>query len=138
MIDLNSDFGRRVAERLDKEQVIWLTTIDSKGMPQPKPVWFLWDGQSFLIYSEPQAHKVAHIARQPKVALTLNSDEWGNNVVIFTGEASLAAEGPPANEVADYVTKYREGMASINLTPEQFAEGFSTAIRVKPVSLRGH
>jgi PPOX class probable F420-dependent enzyme len=138
MIDLNSDFGRRVAGRLEKEQVIWLTTLDSKGMPQPKPVWFLWDGQSFLIYSEPKAHKVAHIARNPKVALNLNSDEWGNNVIIFTGEASLAAEGPPAHEVADYVTKYQEGMASINLTPEQFAESFSAAIRVKPVSLRGH
>jgi PPOX class probable F420-dependent enzyme len=138
MIDLNSDFGRRVAERLAKELIIWLTTLDSKGTPQPKPVWFLWDGQSFLIYSQPEAHKVAHIAREPKVALNLNSDQWGNDVVIFTGEASLAAEAPPANKLADYVTKYQEGMASINMTPEQFAESFSTAIRVKPTGLRGH
>jgi len=53
MIDLSTDFGARVARRLDDEIMIWLTTVRADGTPQPSPVWFLWIDQSILIYSQP-------------------------------------------------------------------------------------
>jgi len=32
------------AKRLAKQEyIIWLTTVDSIGMPQPRPVWLIWD-----------------------------------------------------------------------------------------------
>jgi len=46
-LDLTSAFGERVARRLREERLIWLVTIDSSGLPQPSPVWFWWDGESF-------------------------------------------------------------------------------------------
>jgi hypothetical protein len=48
MIDTNTEFGQRVARRLAEERIAWLTTIDSNGAPQPRPIWFLWDGATFL------------------------------------------------------------------------------------------
>ena len=36
--DPTTPFGQRVAKRLHEEPIIWLTTIDSKGTPQPAPV----------------------------------------------------------------------------------------------------
>jgi hypothetical protein len=36
MIDLTTEFGRRVAQRLAEERIIWLTTMDAAGFPQPK------------------------------------------------------------------------------------------------------
>ncbi len=49
MLDLNTEFGKHVAQRLQHEQVIWLITISAEGTPFPRPVWFLWDDESILI-----------------------------------------------------------------------------------------
>ncbi|HZM91753.1 MAG TPA: pyridoxamine 5'-phosphate oxidase family protein, partial [Blastocatellia bacterium] len=46
MLDFSSRFGRHANRRLRQEKIIWLTTVDSKNTPQPRPVWFHWDGQT--------------------------------------------------------------------------------------------
>ncbi len=38
MLDMNTEFGQRVARRLAEERIAWLTTVDSSGTPQPRPV----------------------------------------------------------------------------------------------------
>ncbi len=98
----------------------------------------MWDDETFLIYSQPDTYKLHHIARNPKVALNLDSDGRGGDIVVFTGEASIDSNALPANEIVDYADKYQEGIAGIGMTPEQFAKSFSVALRVKPISLRGH
>lgn len=138
MLDMNSEFGRRVAQRLAEERIIWLTTVNGDGVPQPRPVWFWWDGETFLIYSKPNTYKLRHIAANPKVSLHLDGDGLGGNIVIFTGEASLVEDAPPAHEVAEYVAKYQAGFARIQMSAQEFAETYSVALRVKPISLRGH
>ena len=77
-MDLNSDFGRAVQQQLRDQHVIWLTTVDSNLMRQLRPVWFIWEQDSFLIFSQAQAHKIAHIKKHPKVALHFNTDETGD------------------------------------------------------------
>lgn len=138
MIDLNTEFGRRAARRLEEERIIWLTTVDAEGMPQPRPVWFWWDGQTFLIYSQPNTHKLHHIARHPQVALHFDGDGQGGNIIVFSGEARLAPEAPPANQVPAYVQKYQLGFTRIRMSAKEFAESYSVALRVMPTSLRGH
>jgi PPOX class probable F420-dependent enzyme len=69
MTDFSGKLGRHVNRRLRQEKVIWLTTIDSQNTPQPRPVWFHWDGQTLLIFSERNKAKLRHIARNPRVAL---------------------------------------------------------------------
>ena len=136
-IDTSTEFGQRVAQRLQEEQIIWLTTIESKGIPQTRPVWFIWDGTTFLIYSEAAAFKIGHIATNSQVSLNFDSDGLGGDIIVFIGEAWLDEDAPPANQVSTYVEKYREGMAGIDMTPEQFAESFAAALRIKPTKLRG-
>lgn len=138
MLDLSNEFGRRVAGRLQEENVIWLTTTGSDLTPQPRPVWFVWDGETFLIYSQPHAHKLRHIARNPKVALNLDSDGQGGDIMVITGQAYLAEDTPRANEVPAYMEKYRDGIAGIGMSPEEFAQSYSVAVRVRPAKLRGH
>lgn len=74
MLDLTTEFGQRVIRRLAEEHLIWLTTVSSDGTPQPRPVWFLWDGETFLIYSKSNTYKLNHIVRRPQVALNLDGD----------------------------------------------------------------
>ena len=89
MIDFTSRFGRRVKRRLRREKVIWLTTVDAQHAPQPRPVWFPWDGRTFLIFSENGKAKLRHIARNPAVSLNFNTDQDGGDVVVFWDRAAL-------------------------------------------------
>jgi PPOX class probable F420-dependent enzyme len=136
-LDTNTKFGANVLKRLMEEQVIWLTTVRADGVPQPNPVWFLWDGETILIYSQPGARKVLHIRSHPRVALNFNATEDGNDVVVITGEARIDPNPVPAQQHAAYIEKYRQDIADIKMTPESMAASYSTVIRVTPKHVRG-
>jgi PPOX class probable F420-dependent enzyme len=138
MIDLSTEFGKRARRRLNEERIIWFTTVSESGVPHPRPVWFFWDGESFLIYSRPNTFKQKHIQNNPHVALNLDGDGVGGDIVVFTGEAVIAKDAPPANQVMPYVRKYQDGMEGLNMTPEEFGKTYSIPIRVRPLNLRGH
>jgi len=128
--------GTRVARRLRSEEIIWLTTVRQDGTPQPSPVWFLWDGSEFLIYSQPDKPKLRNIKRNKRVALHLNSDESGGEMAAFAGEARIDRRAPTAKDVPDYVRKYARGIKSIGMDPDSFSKSYSVAIRVRPTSVR--
>jgi PPOX class probable F420-dependent enzyme len=136
-IDTSTDFGHRVSRRLKDEIVIWLTTTDSNGTPQPRPVWFLWDGETFLIYSMPGTHKLAHIRANPRVALNFDGDGHGGDIAVFTGTATLQEGVVPSEHGPDYIQKYRSDIRGIDMTVESFSREYTVAIRVTPDKLRG-
>ena len=137
-IDLTSEHGARAQELWRTAEVIWLTTVRADGTPQPNPVWFVWDGETFLIYSQPNQQKLHNVARRPIVALNLNGDGWDRDIVIVTGEARIAPEEPPAEQVPAYVEKYRDRMARLGMTPAEYSRTYTVPIRVRHVSLWGH
>lgn len=136
-LDPTTDFGKRVLQRLQTEQIIWLTTIGNDGVPQPRPVWFWWDGETFLIFSQPTAAKVKHISKDARVALNFESGHDGEDVVVFHGMAQVDPTPLSAEVHQAYLTKYAEGIEYIKMTPESLSTMFSTAIRVKPEKVRG-
>lgn len=138
MIDQSTEFGQRVARRLAEERIGWLTTVDASGAPQPRPVWFLWQEDSLLIYSRPGTRKLEHIARNPRVSLHLDGDGQGGNIVVFSGVAAIDGAAPPADQVPAYVEKYSSGIERIGMTAQAFAQVYSVAIRVTVDRLRGH
>ncbi|HUG34711.1 MAG TPA: TIGR03667 family PPOX class F420-dependent oxidoreductase [Anaerolineales bacterium] len=137
--DFKSKFGRVAMQRVKKEYFIWLTTVDSSGTPQPRPVWFVWEDDSFLIYSQAKAHKLKHIQRNPQVSLHFNStDNKGESrVVVITGKARIDAQCPPAHKHRAYLRKYKDGIRRLGAAPEQFSAEYSIAIRITPAKLRG-
>lgn len=136
MIDFTSETGKRTQERIASEQIIWLTTVSSGNIPQPRPVWFIWDNDSFLIYTAAQAKKVRHIQQNPNVALHFNGTREGDDIQVMIGEAFIDPATPPPAAVPAYIEKYRAGIGYINMTVESFSAAFATAIRVKPTQLR--
>ncbi len=131
-IDFTTDEGKRAVNRLETEQVVWLTTTSAKGTPLPTPVWFLWHDDAVLIYSQPDTVKLAGVERNPRVSLNFNSDEHGGHVVILKGSAELAGASLPATSLPAYLEKYAGGFESLKMTPEAFAADFSQLIRVTP------
>lgn len=132
MLDTTSDAGKRAEERLRDEEVAWMTTVRPDGQPQSVPVWFYWDGASFLIYSRPDTRKLKNLEWNPRVNLNLNSNATGGDVVRAECEAEIDAGVPPATEVAPYLEKYRAGIARIGFDPDSFAGAYSVAIRATP------
>lgn len=139
MIDFKSKLGRKATRHLKKEYFVWLTTVDSTGAPQPRPVWFVLEGDCLLLYSQPGAFKLKHIINHPNVSLHFNTpDPKGEeDVIVFSGTAKIDPKALPANKNNIYMRKYRAGIKRLGATPQKFAEEYSTAIRIKLTSLRG-
>ena len=138
MIDLSTSFGARVARRLRDETHMWLTTVRADGTPQPTLIWFLWENDTFLIYSQPNKQKLRNIERNPKVALNFNSNEHGDDMIIFNGDARIVTDVRPAHQHPTYLAKYRADITRIGMNPESFAQSYSVPLRVTPTNLRGH
>jgi PPOX class probable F420-dependent enzyme len=135
--DASTPFGQRVSRRLRDDLIAWLTTVDADGTPQPNPVWFLWDGATFLVYNLREAKRLAHLRANPRVCLHLNSTATGGDLVVVTGEARMTSGEPPADQVPEYVEKYRERIAQSFGTPEEFARRYPVTLRITPTKMRG-
>ncbi|MEM7031661.1 MAG: TIGR03667 family PPOX class F420-dependent oxidoreductase [Chloroflexota bacterium] len=138
MIDTNTEFGQRVLRRLEEDQIIWLTTVSKKGIAQPRPIWFLWEDDTVMMYSQPNTFKLGHIKRNPHVALNFNGDDHGGDIIVFTGVCEVDEKAPRADDHAAFIEKYQTGIKRINMTPKSFSDTYSVAIRATLSSLRGH
>ncbi len=138
--DPSTPFGERVLRRLRDEHLIWLTTVDAKGMPQPTPVWFLWDEatSTILIYSRADAKRLAHLQQDPRVALNFDGNGRGGDIIVITGQAQVSSDDPPADRLPTYVEKYHDFIARSYTTPEKFASIYSVSLRIRPSGIRGH
>jgi PPOX class probable F420-dependent enzyme len=121
---------RHTQSRLKSELVIWLVTAGRDRRPQAVPVWFHWDGSSFLIYAVPGV-KVRHVRENPYVELHLNADEVGSDVVRVSGYARIPKSQPPAHREPGYVRKYRQPILDLGMTVEAFAAQYLYPIRVR-------
>ena len=135
LLDTTTASGKHVQSRLQKEIVIWLATSGREGRPHAVPVWFWWDGKSFLIYSVP-GRKVNDIEANPMVELHLNAGPEGEDVVRIDGDAKRLRRQLPAYRVPDYVRKYARLIKVNGWTPEDFSRQYHVALRVLPTRLR--
>jgi PPOX class probable F420-dependent enzyme len=90
------------------------------------------------MYSIPNQAKLANIARNPNVALNLDSKKHGDGIVILTGSAAVDTHAPLLNKNRAYMAKYRAEIARLKLgTPAKMASEYSVAVRITPKKLRG-
>jgi PPOX class probable F420-dependent enzyme len=122
---------RQTRSRLKNDIVIWLVTAGNDRRPHAVPVWFWWDGKTFLIYAVP-GQKARNVRENRYVELHLNSDPAGNDVLRVEGTASSARTQPPADKVRGYIRKYGDQIKDLGMTPQQFAQDYKVPIRVRP------
>jgi PPOX class probable F420-dependent enzyme len=137
VLEETTEFGQRATRRLRESIIGWLTTVTPEGGPRPIPVWFLWDGdRSILLYSRPEKRKLQNMAANPRVSLNLDSDGVEADIVVCWGEMRVS-DDLPANEVAEYVEKYKGRIAALGWTPESFAADFSVPLRIDLSRIHG-
>jgi PPOX class probable F420-dependent enzyme len=135
MLDLSNDKHVHVDQRLRSDLIIWLTTVRADGRPHTAAVWFLWDGQTFLIFSMPN-QKVRNLRHNPNVMLALDDTKGGGDVITVEGTAELIEDPTISAKLPAYVQKYQQEMTQINLPPERMAQEYTQAIRITPTRLR--
>jgi PPOX class probable F420-dependent enzyme len=135
-LDANEPKDARADEKLRHEIAVWLTTVTADGQPQSTPIWFHWDGSTFLFYSQPGRPKLRNIAGNPKVSLHLVGDPEGEDVVTVEGLAALDPAAPPVDANPSYVEKYRSSIEGFGWTPSSMAADYAVAVRVTPTRFR--
>jgi PPOX class probable F420-dependent enzyme len=125
----------RALERLTNDTVVWLTTVSPKLRPQPSAVWFLWDGETVLVYSADSA-RIKNIAVNPQVALNFNSDEHGDDISILYGEAAIDTQTPPAKDLAGYRARYDKRVPAIGMNWDTMSDRYRIPIRINLTGYR--
>jgi hypothetical protein len=59
------------------------------GTPRVVPIWFHWNGKELVLASPPKAPKLKALAQNPKVALTIDNNEFPHKVLLIRGAARL-------------------------------------------------
>ena len=136
VIDPGTKKGGRADARLRDELVVWLITVSADGSPVPTPVWFWWDGEAVLVYSQREKPKLRHIAANPRVSVAMRTDELGDEITVLAGEAVVDPSLPSAAEHDGYRAKYADLIARLGADPERFAGEYSVPIRITPTKLR--
>ena len=136
LLDTTTARGKHIAGRLKKEVVIWLATTGPDGRPLVVPVWFLFEGDTFLIYSLP-GQKERNVRRNPNVSLHLNSTPEGDDIVRVAGTAQVAKRQPPAYKVPGYVRKYGSWIKNLDMTAESFSAEYKIPIRIRATRFYG-
>jgi len=133
---LKRDAAGWARKHLADDVVGWLTTVAPDGTPQSSVVSFLWEGETILVYSQPDTPKLTNIARSPLVSFNLQSDPYGDHMLIIEGTAAEDPAVPPSDEHAAYAAKYREPLEHWGMGEAETARDFSVPIRITPRRVR--
>jgi PPOX class probable F420-dependent enzyme len=136
MLDVTTEWGQHAEQRLRTNIIGWLTTVGSDGRPYTVPVWFLWDGNVALIFSQPQKQKIRNLRKNARVTLALDETKQGEDVVIVEGTAEVLDTPDISATLPAYVEKYGAMIQNMGSTPESMAADFSVGIRLTPTKFR--
>jgi hypothetical protein len=70
------------------------------GTPRLVPIGFHWDGRQIVLGTPPHAPKMAALTHNPKVALTIDTNEFPYRVLLIRGVAALQLMDRIADEYA--------------------------------------
>jgi PPOX class probable F420-dependent enzyme len=137
MIDPTTKAGARAVARLERELILWLTTVTPDGQPQTSPVWFLWADGEVLLYSRADTPRFGNVRANPRVAATFDGDGDGGDVVSIEGEARIAREQATLTDVPPaYIAKHGAKLAAFGWTMESMLVDYPVEIRIRPTRVR--
>jgi Pyridoxamine 5'-phosphate oxidase len=97
-----------------------LAYVWTDGTPRVIPIWFHWNGQDFVMATPPKAPKLKALAKNPKVALTIDDNTFPHKVLLVRGTARLE---PVDGIVPEYVA------AAGRYFPPELAEAWLQQLR---------
>ncbi len=130
-LDLSQPKDAHIDERLRTDFIIWLSSVRPDGRPHTVPVWFLWDGATVLVFSQPN-QKIRNLATSPAVTLALDGSSNGSDVVLLEGQATVGHTADESAAFPAYAAKYAALMQPMHWTVELMTAQYSDSIRITP------
>lgn len=121
-------------EILNQCRIASVATIDADGMPHLTAVWFLFDGESFLVSISSASAKARNIRTNQNIALMIDVRQTGKELGVSVSGVAEVLEGEIAREAIDSV--YAKYLTQEALTDPEVGPVFATfsdiAIRLRP------
>lgn len=83
-----------------------LAYIWTDGTPRVVPIWFHWNGRDFVMGTPSKAPKLKALAKNPKVALTIDDNSFPHKVLLVRGSARLESVQGVVPEYAQAAERY--------------------------------
>jgi len=76
------------------------------GTPRVVPIWFHWNGHEVVMGTPPKAPKLKSLAKNPKVAITIDDNNFPHKVLMIRGSARLETVAGIVPEYAAAAERY--------------------------------
>src|SRR5262245_50478593 len=136
-MDSTSVVATRIRGFLEREPIVWLSTVRPDGTPHLVPIWFWWDGEGILVFSKPDAQKVRNLRANPSVMLALGDPDDDFDVGLFRGRAEIVDRPTRSILPFAHLAKYADRMAALGIDAETYAATYSQVIRIAPEGFLG-
>ena len=83
-----------------------LAYVWTDGSPRVVPIWFHWNGREVVMASPSKAPKLKALAKNPKVALTIDDNSFPHKVLLVRGTSRLEAVTGIVPEYAAAAERY--------------------------------
>ena len=83
-----------------------LAYVWTDGSPRVVPIWFHWNGREFVLGTPSKAPKLKGLAKNPKVALTIDDNNFPHKVLLVRGTARLQSVNGIVPEYAVAAERY--------------------------------
>ncbi|HEY7095371.1 MAG TPA: pyridoxamine 5'-phosphate oxidase family protein [Terriglobales bacterium] len=83
-----------------------LAYVWTDGTPRVVPIWFHWTGKEFVLASPPKAPKLKALVQNPRVALTIDGNDFPHKVLLIRGTARLQTIEGVVPEYANAAERY--------------------------------
>ena len=129
-LDMSDAQQAHTAERLRAEEILWLASVRPDGRPHLVPVWFLWEGETILLFSKPENQKIRNLRQNPAVSVSLDNSDHGDDVTILEGIAAVIDDPAITATLPAYAAKYAALLTDMGWTAETMTKEYSQAIRI--------
>jgi nitroimidazol reductase NimA-like FMN-containing flavoprotein (pyridoxamine 5'-phosphate oxidase superfamily) len=85
-----------------------LAYVWTDGTPRVVPVWFHWNEREFVVGTPLKAPKLKALAKNPKVALTIDDNDFPHKVLLVRGTARMETVDGVVPEYATAALRYFE------------------------------
>jgi hypothetical protein len=108
------------------------------GTPRVVPIWFHWNGKQVVVGSPLAAPKLKALTKNPKVAVTIDTNEWPHKVLQIRGTVQIEIVEGVVPEYAAAAQRYfgkDQGKAWVEQAKKLFPQMARIAVNPEWVSL---
>lgn len=118
-------------EFLAAPRIAHFITLRPDGSPHVAPVWYEYVNGDFLVWTSRQFRKVKNIEGDPRVALSIASEDQPYRYVVAEGEVAVSDDDVWAVGLS-IATRYEGPEGGAAFLEEYYEEGQSVVLRLTP------